>query len=154
MGGRQYTQRGRRGRLALRRAVLLTVLGALAGALFLCARPGDPGEPPRGPVAVRAHGATHATTARATTTHATKTTHATTTHASEQAVCVSPYDRPGCSPLAHVTPGVLPVPPPAVSVAGGGQPSPAADPAGAGRIRPPEPLARAPDLHALQVLRT
>lgn len=148
MGGRQYTQRGRRGRLALRHAVLLTVLGALAGALFLCARPGDPGEPPRVPVTARAHGATHGTT-----THGT-TTHATTTHASEQAVCVSPYDRPGCSPLAHVTPGVLPVPPPAVSVAGDGQPSPAADPAGAGRIRPPEPLARAPDLHALQVLRT
>lgn len=36
----------------------------------------------------------------------------------------------------------------------GGEPLPAVPVGGAGRIRPPEPLARAPDLHALQVLRT
>lgn len=128
MGDRQYTQRGRRGRPGLRRAVLLTVLGVLAGVVFLCARSGEPHVRPGayagGQEDPRAH-----------------------------AVCASPYDLPGCSPLTHVIPGVLPVPPPAVTVAGG-EPSPAAGAAGAGRVRPPGPLARAPDLHALQVLRT
>lgn len=128
MGGRQYTQRGRRGRSVLRRAVVLTVLGVLAGALFLCARSGEPHVSPE----ARGLGATLA---------------------AEHAVCASPYDLPGCSPLAHVTPAVLPVPPPAVTVADGG-PLPAARTTAAGRIRPPEPLARAPDLHVLQVLRT
>ncbi|MFD9521383.1 hypothetical protein [Streptomyces sp. NPDC059979] len=94
---------------------------------------------------------THGTAVHGTATHATAA-HATT-HAPVQVVCVSPHDRPGCSSLAHVTPGVLPVPPPAVTVAGG-EPSPAADATGTGRVRPPEPQARAPDLHALQVLRT
>ncbi|WP_405447096.1 hypothetical protein [Streptomyces erythrochromogenes] len=124
MGGREYTQRGRQGRSALRRAVLLTVLGVLAGAMFLCARSGEPHSASE----VRAHGSAHV-------------------------VCVSPYDLPGCSPLAHVTPAVLPVPPPAVTVPGGG-PLPAAHATAAGRVRPPEALARAPDLHVLQVLRT
>lgn len=132
MGGRQYTQRGRRGRSVLRRAVVLTVLGVLAGALFLCARSGDP------------HSASRSSDAFA---------HEVRAHGTEHAVCVSPFDLPGCSPLAHVTPAVLPVPPPAVTVTGGG-PLPFAHATAAGRIRPPGPLARAPDLHVLQVLRT
>ncbi|MFD5881234.1 hypothetical protein [Streptomyces yangpuensis] len=144
MGGRQHTQRGRRGRSALRRAVLLTVLGMLVGALFLCARSGDSPASSE----VRADGTTHHTadgTNRATT-HGTA-------HGTAPAVCVSPYEPPGCSPLAHVPPAVLPVPPPAVTVTGGG-PLPSAHTTAAGRIRPPEALARAPDLHVLQVLRT
>ncbi|MFE0582711.1 hypothetical protein [Streptomyces sp. NPDC058874] len=124
MGGREHTQQGRRGRSALRRAVLLTVLGALVGAWLLCARSGE------SPTAseVRAHGTEHA-------------------------VCVSPYELPGCSSRAHVPPAVLPVPPPAVAVTGGGTPPPSYATA-AGPVRPPETLARAPDLHVLQVLRT
>ncbi|MET9573579.1 hypothetical protein ACFYNW_08055 [Streptomyces virginiae] len=117
----------------LRRAAVLTVLAALTGALFLCARSGDPDVSSE----ARAPGAAY----RAT-------------HGAERAVCVAPYDLPGCSPLAHVTPAVLPVPPPAVTVTGGGGPLPCAPTRAAGRIRPPEPLARAPDLHVLQVLRT
>ncbi|MFD9412943.1 hypothetical protein ACFWBN_38890 [Streptomyces sp. NPDC059989] len=130
MGGRQDTQRGRRVRPGLLRAVLLTAFGVLAGVLLLCARPGEP-HAPNAPTALQAR-------------HAHEVAHA---------VCVSPYDLPGCSPLAHTIPGVLPVPPPAVTVAGG-DPLPAAAIGSAGRVRPPEPLARAPDLHALQVLRT
>ncbi|MFD9083600.1 hypothetical protein [Streptomyces erythrochromogenes] len=130
MGGREYAQRGRQGRSALRRAVLLTVLGVLAGALFLCARSGEPHSASASASAseLRAHGTAHA-------------------------VCVSPYDLPGCSPLAHVPPAVLPVPPPAVTVPGSGPQAPAHATA-AGRVGPPEALARAPDLHVLQVLRT
>ncbi|MFI1645839.1 hypothetical protein ACH4XT_02700 [Streptomyces avidinii] len=132
MGGRQHTRSGRRGRPGLRRAVLLTVFGVLAGALLLCARSGESHAPPPpagNRVVAQGHGA------------------------AAQVVCVSPYDLPGCSPLARVTPGVPPVPPPAVTVAGGGLPStaPLASP---GLIRTAGPPARAPDLHALQVLRT
>ncbi|MET9318620.1 hypothetical protein ABZX75_00245 [Streptomyces sp. NPDC003038] len=123
MGGWEHTQRGRRGRRTLRHAVLPALLGVLVGALFLCARPGE------------AHDS------------------APVSWQDERAVCVSPYEVPGCSPLTHVTPAVLPVPPPAVTPAGGAPPSPAA--AGpAGRVRQPGPLARAPDPYALQVLRT
>ncbi|MDX3536181.1 hypothetical protein PV721_17735 [Streptomyces sp. MB09-01] len=142
MGGLQCVRPGRRGRSGLRRALLLAVFGALAGvltgALFLCAsRSGE------SPVS---HGSARAGAQAEPRAHGT-------THATTHAVCVSPYDLPGCSSLAHVTPGVLPVPPPAVTVPDG-EPPPAAEASGAGRIRPPGPLARAPDLHALQVLRT
>ncbi|MEU6315331.1 hypothetical protein [Streptomyces sp. NPDC047014] len=132
MGGREHTRRGRRRRSPLRRAVLLSGLGALvvlAGALFLCARPG---EPHTGSAEVRATGPAHG---------------------AARAVCVSPYDLPGCAPRAHVPPAVLPVPPPPVTLAGGGAPT-AAPAGGAGPVRAPAPLARAPDLHVLQVLRT
>ncbi|MCX5608239.1 MULTISPECIES: hypothetical protein [unclassified Streptomyces] len=136
MGGRQHTRGGRHTRPGLPRAVLLTaygglvgglvgvLIGVLAGVLLFCARPGEP----HAPTAVQAHEPTHA-------------------------VCVSPHDLPGCSPLAHVMPGLLPVPPPAVTVAGG-EPPPVAATGGPGRIRAPLALARAPDLHVLQVLRT
>lgn len=40
MGGRKHIARGRRGRPLPRRAVLLITFGVLAGAVFLCARPG------------------------------------------------------------------------------------------------------------------
>ncbi|MFE9932485.1 hypothetical protein [Streptomyces sp. NPDC005533] len=143
MGGLQCVRPGRRGRPDLRRALLLTVFGALVGvlvgvltgALFLCASRSD-ASPVAAPAGARAEPAAHG--------EAPGTAHA---------VCASPYDLPGCSSLAHVTPGVLPVPAPAVTVPGG-EPPPAAEVSGAGRIRPPGPLARAPDLHALQVLRT
>ncbi|MER5870589.1 hypothetical protein [Streptomyces sp. NPDC002044] len=123
MGGREHTRAGRQVRPVPRRAFLLTALGLLVGALFLCARPGEVSVPGAAPE----HG----------------------THA----VCTSPYELPGCSPLAHVVPAVLPVPPPAVVLHAGGPPAaPAA--AARGLVRPPRALARAPDLHALQVLRT
>lgn len=136
--------------------MLLTVLGMLVGALFLCARSGGS----HGSSEARAHGTAHHM-ADGTAHHmADGTTHATahgtahaTAHGTAPAVCVSPYEPPGCSPLAHVPPAVLPVPPPAVTVTGGG-PVPSAQTTAAGRIWPPEALARAPDLHVLQVLRT
>ncbi|MFE2285107.1 hypothetical protein ACFXDJ_13140 [Streptomyces sp. NPDC059443] len=102
-------------------------LGMLAGAVFLCARP--------------AAGAGSSVVGHAG--HA----------AAERVFCVSPQDLPGCSPLSHVTPGVLPAPPPAVVMAGGA-PLAAGRTAHEGRVRPPSALARGPDLHALQVLRT
>ncbi|MFD7834868.1 hypothetical protein ACFV5L_06685, partial [Streptomyces sp. NPDC059761] len=64
-----------------------------------------------------------------------------------------PDEPPGCSPFSHVAPGVLPAPPPAVTVPGSA-PDPVARAADGGPARPHGTLARAPDLHALQVLRT
>lgn len=84
------------------------------------------------------------------------TGHAAAAHppgAAQRVFCVSPHDLPGCSPLSHVTPGVLPPPPPAVAMAGGAAAA-AARGSGEGRVRPPSALARGPDLHVLQVLRT
>ncbi|MFD9359900.1 hypothetical protein, partial [Streptomyces sp. NPDC060031] len=106
MGGWEQAEGVRHGRAAARRAVPLTALGVmglgvlLLAAAFLCARPGwaRTGADVRTATAIRMHEA--------------------------HAVCVSPYDLPGCGPHAHATPGVLPVPPPAVSVAATG-PAPA-----------------------------
>ncbi|UQX00917.1 hypothetical protein [Streptomyces sp. RerS4] len=135
MGGREHTRDGRRRPSARPVAPATTVLLLLAFtvvacASFLCARPAGP--------AVRAgdHPLAHA---------APHTAHAG---------CVSPYDHPGCRGVAHVTPAVLPAPPPAVTVADRTGPAPVARTAGAGAVRPPGTLARAPDLHTLQVLRT
>ncbi|MFB6821684.1 hypothetical protein ACFCXA_08855 [Streptomyces virginiae] len=131
MGGRQHTRSGRRGRPGLRRAVLLVVFGVLSGVLLLCARSGESHAPdPGARVRVEAGAGAPA-----------------------QAVCVSPYDLPGCSPLTRVTPGVLPVPPPAVT-GSMGAPAPAAMVSGASRIPLYGAPPRAPDLYALQVLRT
>ncbi|MFJ3923888.1 hypothetical protein [Streptomyces sp. NPDC090022] len=137
MGGRQHTQHGRHGRTVARRAALLCALGTLLGALILCGRMGAGTEAGPGPVSGTGEAAHTAAAFR---------------HAGHAAY-VCPGDLPGCSPFAHATPGVLPVPPPAVlPVAGEPPPAAAADPDG--RIRPPRALARAPDLHVLQVLRT
>lgn len=114
--------------------------GMLAGALFLCARP----------AAGTGHSGTGSSaTGRAAAAH----TPAHPAGGTERVFCVSPHDLPGCSPLSHVTPGVLPAPPPAVAGTGGAHAAAARD-SGEGRVRPPSALARGPDLHALQVLRT
>ncbi|MER7465182.1 hypothetical protein [Streptomyces sp. NPDC097981] len=126
MGGWEHMRHGRIGRHVPRRAVIAVALSVLLGALFLCARPGEP-HAAAASVHVHPHGA--------------------------HAVCVSPDELPGCSPFSHVAPGVLPAPPPAATVAGPA-PDPVVHPAGGGPARPHGTLARAPDLHALQVLRT
>nr|WSX52158.1 hypothetical protein OG409_26455 [Streptomyces sp. NBC_00974] len=111
--------------------------GVLAGAVFLCARPGTEhtaaGHPVAGHPAAE-HAAGH-------------------TGSAGYVFCVSPHDLPGCSPFSHLAPGVLPVPPPAVAPAGG-EPVPAGRTAHTGRQQPPAALARGPDLYALRVLRT
>ncbi|MFI9061749.1 hypothetical protein ACIGQE_07735 [Streptomyces sp. NPDC053429] len=74
-------------------------------------------------------------------------------YGSVHADCVAPYELPGCSPRSDTPPAVLPVPPTALAAAGAGAVA-AVRPACAGPVRAPGTLARAPDLHALQVLRT
>ncbi|MER5761211.1 hypothetical protein [Streptomyces sp. NPDC002082] len=112
--------------------------GVLAGTAFLCRAAWD-GQPAAAGTAPRAGHAAHAPGARAP--------------GAQRAVCVAPYDRPGCSPLSHVLPGLLPPAPPAVVLAGA-VPAAAVRPGPAAGIRPPSALARGPDLYALQVLRT
>ncbi|MFK0045409.1 hypothetical protein ACIQU4_15045 [Streptomyces sp. NPDC090741] len=136
MGGWEHIRRGRIGRRVRRRAVIVVALSVLFGALFLCVRPGEPH-------AGSAGSAWAAGTAGAAITPAT----------AARAVCVAPDEPPGCSPFSHVAPGVLPAPPPAVTVPGSA-PDPVARAADGGPARTHGTLARAPDLHALQVLRT
>ncbi|GAA0275848.1 hypothetical protein GCM10010302_11820 [Streptomyces polychromogenes] len=135
MGGWEHTRSGRHGRPARRGVLLLLLaLGVAAGMGFLCARGGADA-----PAARTAEGPV-----RAYAAHGSHGAHA---------ACAAPHELPGCSPLSHVTPAVLPAPPPAVTAARPG-PAPGALPAATGPVRPPGTLARAPDLHALQVLRT
>ncbi|KOU29955.1 hypothetical protein ADK52_04970 [Streptomyces sp. WM6372] len=149
MGGWEHIRRGRIGRHIRRRAVIVVALSVLFGALFLCVRPGEP----HAATAATA-GATRAAGASgATATAGTAITPATAPATAPRAVCVTPDEAPGCSPFSHVAPGVLPVPPPAVTVPGSA-PDPVARAADGGPARPHGTLARAPDLHALQVLRT
>ncbi|MCX4777984.1 hypothetical protein [Streptomyces sp. NBC_01264] len=138
MGGHARDEQGRRRRPLLRRAVLLMAFGVLAGTAFLCRTAGagaGAGDPAAAGPGARARHAAHAPGAH-------------------RAVCAAPYDRPGCSPLSHVQPGLLPPAPPAVLMAGGAPTAPAVLPGPAQGIRPPAALARGPDLYALQVLRT
>ncbi|MFE3790053.1 hypothetical protein [Streptomyces goshikiensis] len=137
MGGWERTKRTRSGgrgrpvpRACSRRAALLLAFGVLLGALFLCARPGETHAPAPEPAAATAGAA-----------------------GAPHAVCDSPHDLPGCSPRTHLTPAVLPAPAPAVAVPDAAAALPAL-PARTGALQPPGPPARAPDLHALQVLRT
>ncbi|MFJ3200588.1 hypothetical protein [Streptomyces sp. NPDC086989] len=141
MGGREHTRHARIGRHVRRRAVIVVALSVLFGALFLCVRPGEPHPVAGGASVAGASGAGGPAAAGAVRGHGA------------HAVCVSPGELPGCSPFSHVARGVLPAPPPAVTVPGSAPP-PAARTTGAGPARPSGTLARAPDLHALQVLRT
>ncbi|MER5777163.1 hypothetical protein ABT144_23255 [Streptomyces sp. NPDC002039] len=132
MGGWKHGKRGGHGAPAARCAVLLLAFGVLCGAVFLCGRVGvGHAEPGVGHARLAAHG----------------------TPGAPHAVCVAPYELPGCAPHSHVTPAVLPAPPPAVTVSQAGSAA-VAELARTGPIRPPGTLARAPDLHVLQVLRT
>ncbi|MFD0271604.1 hypothetical protein ACFVGY_34290 [Streptomyces sp. NPDC127106] len=158
MGGREHTRHRRIGRHLPRRALITVALSVLLGALLLCVRPGEPhAVTAAAPAAVAATGAaTGAVTGASSDPVVRGHAHLPVpgpVPVPARVVCVSHDDLPGCSPFSHVTPGVLPAPPPAVPVAAA-----AADPvvraADAGRARPHGTLARAPDLHALQVLRT
>ncbi|WP_424214042.1 hypothetical protein ACN20G_19290 [Streptomyces sp. BI20] len=139
MGGRPYTRGARRGRpVALACAVV-----ALFAALLLCARPGT--TPGVGP----ALGAGAAPFAAGPIT----TLHGGHDAGRGRAAFLCPDGGAGCSPLAHVTAGVLPAPPPG-GVLG---PAPAVRLVPAAAPRPPSPArprARGPDLHVLQVLRS
>ncbi|GGT11011.1 MULTISPECIES: hypothetical protein [Streptomyces] len=154
MGGWEHIRQGRGAGRPPRRAVFAVALAVLLGALLLCVRPGEPHASAASPAAVAAPvTASPAAVAAPVTAAPAAVTAAPAPHGPRHAVCADPGHRPGCSPFSHVTPAVLPAPPPALPVTPG-----AADPAGqaaAGRgARPYDAPARAPDLHALQVLRT
>ncbi|MFE2273588.1 hypothetical protein ACFXB4_30675 [Streptomyces lavendulae] len=130
MGGWEHTRSGSHGRPVRRAALLLLIsFGVAAGVAFLCARPAAAHAPHPGGSGARSAHAAHA-------------------------ACVSPYDLPGCSPLAHVTPAVLPAPPPAVALPQDRVAAAVRPAAAAGPVRPDGTLARAPGRYALQVLRT
>ncbi|GAA3271517.1 hypothetical protein [Streptomyces lavendulae] len=133
MGGWEHTRSGSHGRPVRRAALLLLIsFGVAAGVAFLCARPAAAHAPHPGGSGARSAHVAHAA----------------------HAACVSPYDLPGCSPLAHVTPAVLPAPPPAVALPQDRVAAAVRPAAAAGPVRPDGTLARAPGRYALQVLRT
>lgn len=97
--------------------------GVLAGAAFLCWPAGAEHPAAAGTVSRAGH-----------TAHGPGAQHV---------VCVAPHDGPGCSPLSHVLPGLLP-PAPLAALEAGGTPVPAVGPAPAAWIRPPRRSRAAP----------
>ncbi|MFF1419679.1 hypothetical protein [Streptomyces sp. NPDC058280] len=65
-----------------------------------------------------------------------------------------PYDNGDCGFFPHLSPAVLTVPPPAAPLTGGVQLQHLEPPHPTGQVPRSGALARAPDLHVLQVLRT
>ncbi|GGT45486.1 hypothetical protein GCM10010271_56750 [Streptomyces kurssanovii] len=130
-----------------RPTALLSAVATLLGALFICLGPagthhGKPSPRAHGPGATAAEAGTPTASARTATPTATAYS--------------CPYDDGGCGLLPVLSPAVLTVPPPQLDApleAGAPlpHPGPAADAGGRGRSGV---LARAPDLHVLQVLRT
>jgi hypothetical protein len=128
-----------------RPTALLSAVATLLGALFICLGPAGTHH---GKPSPRAHGP-GATAAAEAGTPARTAAHTATAYS-------CPYDDGGCGLLPVLSPAVLTVPPPQLDApleAGAAlpHPGPAADAGGRGRSGV---LARAPDLHVLQVLRT
>ncbi|MFF3287351.1 hypothetical protein [Streptomyces sp. NPDC003023] len=119
----------RPGRLsgAKRPTALLSAVATLLGALFVCLGPARP------------H---HGTTAHSPYESATTTAYS------------CPYDDGGCGLLPVLSPAVLTVPPPDAPLEADARPLYAGRAADVGRQNRSGALARAPDLHVLQVLRT
>ncbi|MGW7287495.1 hypothetical protein ACWGH4_18620 [Streptomyces sp. NPDC054847] len=131
-----------------RPTALLSAVATLLGALFICLGPAGAHH---GRPSPRAHGpgATDAAEARTPAAQERTAAHTATAYS-------CPYDDGGCGLLPVLSPAVLTVPPPQpdAPLEGGTplpHPGPAADAGGRGRSGV---LARAPDLHVLQVLRT
>ncbi|MCB5170037.1 hypothetical protein LG634_35195 [Streptomyces bambusae] len=134
MGGRDHFGRRR----VTRPAALVCALGALVAALLLCG----------GPFGGHAGGALRTAAAAP---HHSPAGYGPGRAAADRPVYECPDGMPGCSGRVHGTPAVLTVPPPAAEAPG--VPVLAPRPRAAGRALPPQPPARAPDLHVLQVLR-
>ncbi|MEU9005228.1 hypothetical protein [Streptomyces sp. NPDC048551] len=162
MGGWKHARNGSHGHPVRRAALLLLIaFGVAAGVAFLCVRPvsGHGGDGMRAgarvqvevevEVAVRVQGQ-----GQVKVQGQVKDGRVRAAGQVARVACVSPYDLPGCSPLARVTPAVLPAPPSAVALPPAGA-APAARPsATAGPVRAAGPPPRAPGLYVLQVLRT
>ncbi|MFE4910239.1 hypothetical protein ACFRCX_01560 [Streptomyces sp. NPDC056652] len=129
-----------------RPTALLSAVATLLAALFIClgAEPDGTGvHHPDGPAAVAdggAYGPAAGTTIR--------------DRAEAEARYTCPYDKGDCGLFPHQSPAVLTVPPPATPLVGDVQPSHLEPPFPTGRVPRSGALARAPDLHVLQVLRT
>ncbi|GHB38098.1 hypothetical protein GCM10010347_04270 [Streptomyces cirratus] len=154
MGGRKHTELGGHTGPPPRRAAPSAALTALAAALALGVLLWGTAFPCAGgvrshvsPTAVAAAGAHEPARGGAYDPARGQT------HGPAHAGCVAPHELPGCSPRSDTPPAVLPVPPSALAAVGAGAVV-AVRPAHAGPVRAPGALARAPDLHALQVLRT
>lgn len=126
---------------------LMSAVATLFAALFICLGP-DPGKTgihhPDGSVTAEA-GAAAGQGAQAVQV---------TVRARAEARYTCPYERGDCGLFPHPSPAVLTVPPPATPLAGDVQPSHLEPPYPTGRLPRSGALARAPDLHVLQVLRT
>ncbi|MFJ4919390.1 hypothetical protein [Streptomyces sp. NPDC088725] len=138
MGGPRRLRRIR----ITRPTALLSAVATLFAILVICAGP-DQAHPLNG------GGATVAASLKNVTGVTSLATEPTA-----QARYSCPYDDGDCRLFPRLSPAVLTVPPPTAPLAAAAQlPRPGPPPSG-GRVAGPEAVARAPDLHVLQVLRT
>ncbi|WP_326612470.1 hypothetical protein OIE62_13545 [Streptomyces scopuliridis] len=135
-----------------RPTALLSAVVTLFAALFLCLGT-DPGgtedHHPDGPVTATAANGTAYSPAAGTTVRAKAEA-----KAEAEARYTCPYDKGDCGLFPHQSPAVLTVPPPATPLAGDVLPAHLEPPYPTGQVPRSGALARAPDLHVLQVLRT
>ncbi|MFJ9027358.1 hypothetical protein ACIRQP_02295 [Streptomyces sp. NPDC102274] len=130
-----------------RPAALLSAVATLFAALFICLGP-DPG----GTGVHHSDGSATAVAGGTAYGPAAGTTVRDRAEAEARYTC--PYDNGDCGLFPRQSPAVLTVPPPAIPLAGDVQPAHLEPPCPTGQVPRSGALARAPDLHVLQVLRT
>ncbi|MEV4969968.1 hypothetical protein [Streptomyces scopuliridis] len=129
-----------------RPTALLSAVATLFAALFLCLGT-DPG-------GTRDHHPDSPVTAASGTAYSPAAGTTVRAKAPAEARYTCPYDKGDCGLFPRQSPAVLTVPPPATPLAGDVQPSHLEPPYPTGQVPRSGALARAPDLHVLQVLRT
>ncbi|MFF3754074.1 hypothetical protein ACFYYH_27025 [Streptomyces sp. NPDC002018] len=118
---------------------LASAVATLFAALFICLGPESGADPGSGP------GSTGGS-------HAVNRSFTAVSKAEARFSC--PYDDGDCGLFTHLSPAVLTVPPPASPLAADVQLPHRELPCPTGQVPRSGALARAPDLHVLQVLRT
>ncbi|MFJ5223805.1 hypothetical protein [Streptomyces sp. NPDC088400] len=141
-----------------RPTALLSAVATLFAALFICLTPGaaDPAEAHHRDASPNRDASP---TARAEGTQATQSARATSmaTHdvpVPAEARYTCPYEKDNCGLFPHRSPAVLTVPPPTAALTGDAALPHLEPPYPTGQVPRSGTLARAPDLHVLQVLRT
>ncbi|MFD5034345.1 hypothetical protein ACFVWX_24855 [Streptomyces sp. NPDC058220] len=135
-----------------RPTALVSAVATLFAALFICLGPG-PGPADAHHRPDSAAGATAAGSRAPHVQHVrAEQVRAEQVRAEDRFSC--PYDNGDCGLFPHLSPAVLTVPPPAAPLTGGVQLQHLEPPHPTGQVPRSGALARAPDLHVLQVLRT
>nr|WSZ95707.1 hypothetical protein OH820_08565 [Streptomyces sp. NBC_00857] len=139
-----------------RPTALLSAVATMFAALFICLTPGvaDPAEAHHRDASPQSARATPTATATATHDVPVPAEARYTCPEYEEARYTCPYEKDNCGLFPHHSPGVLTVPPPTAALTADAPLPHLEPPYPTGQVPRSGTLARAPDLHVLQVLRT